>query len=147
MIDLGTRHDAYRDLLAELWAEGESFLIVEQDIEIHEAVIPGLERCQEPWCLHAYNIGWPPALVGSALGCVRFSDRLLSEFPGAIAGLPVRGWQQLDSAIYPRLREAGYRPHVHEPPVAHHHRYPAPGGSRCACEEDDCDARALGSVA
>ena len=141
LIDLGTRHDAYRELLEELWQDGESFLIVEQDVEIHEAVIPELGACQEPWCLYAYNIGWPPAPVRSALGCVRFSAHLLAEYPNAIADLPVRGWNQLDSMIYPRLREAGFRPHEHEPLVAHHHRYPAPGGKRCACGEEDCDAR------
>lgn len=147
MVDLGSRHDAYYALLREVWADGKAFLLVEHDIELHEAVIPELGACQEPWCLYAYNIGWPPAPVRSALGCVRFSARLLAEFPDAIAGLPVRGWQQLDCSLYPRLREAGFRPHEHEPLVAHHHRYAAPGGERCACGEEDCGARAEGFAA
>lgn len=147
LIDLGDRFDAYRLLLEELWRDGESFLLVEQDIELHEAVIPELGACQEPWCLYAYNIGWPPAPVRSALGCVRFSSRLLAEFQDAIVGLPVRGWNQLDASLYPRLRDAGFRPHEHEPLVAHHHVYPAPGGHRCACGEEDCDARATSPVA
>lgn len=142
LIDLGNRSDAYHGLLAELWGSGESFAIVEQDIEIHETVIPELGTCHEPWCVFAYNIGWPAAPVGSALGCVRFSARLLAEIPNAMAGLPVRGWQQLDWALAARLREAGHEPHVHEPLVAHHHRYVSPGGTHCACGEDDCDERA-----
>ena len=140
MIDLGSRHDAYRVLLEELWAAGEAFLIVEQDIEIHEAVVPELEGCPEPWCLFGYNIGWPPAPVELALGCTRFSAVLLFEMPGVIAGLPVRDWRRLDCELHPVLRAAGYVPHVHHPPVFHHHRYPEPNGwGGCACGREGCD--------
>ena len=37
-----------------------------------------------------------------------------------------------------KLLTAGYKPHVHYPAVIHHHAYPAPGGERCACGDENC---------
>lgn len=136
MFDLGERHDAYRELLEECWADGRAFLLIEHDIEIRAGVVEELEACPEPWCSFAYAIGWPPGLIDSSLGCTRFSAELLAATPSLISDLPVRDWRRLDCEINPRLRTAGYAPHVHEPAVKHHHAYPAPGGFRCACGED-----------
>jgi hypothetical protein len=134
---LGTRPDAYRELLEECWAQGESFLLVEHDIEIHERVVSELQACQEPWCAFPYAIGAPGGdLIDSSLGATRFSAALLEALPGLIGSLPVRDWRRLDCEIAPRLRSAGFAPHVHSPPVSHHHVYPAPGrpdGEWCAC--------------
>jgi hypothetical protein len=138
---LGTRHDAYRDLLEEAWAGGEGFLVVEHDIEIRAGLVDELEACPEPWCAVPYVVGSDPnGFIESSLGCTRFSTALLAAVPAAISGLPVRDWRQLDCELSPRLRTAGYVPHVHLPAVPHHHRYPAPGGERCACGER-CDDR------
>lgn len=139
---VGTRHDAYRELLDEVWRDGKSFLVVEHDIEIHADVIPEALDCAEPWCAWQYVVGSDPnGFVETSLGCTRFSADLLRDFPAGISGLPVRDWRRIDCELSPRLRTAGYAPHVHLPAVLHHHAYPAPGGHRCACGEEDCDAR------
>lgn len=136
MFYLGNRPDAYHDLLVELWAADEAFLLVEHDIEIHERVVPEMEACSEPWCTWPYGIGWPPRPVDSALGCTRFSADLITAVPDLMSSLPVRDWRRQDCEINPRLRREGFAPHVHVPEVKHHHAYPAPGGTRCACGED-----------
>lgn len=146
---VGTRHDAYRELLEEAWAARESFLVVEHDIEIRAGLVEELDACPEPWCAAPYVVGSDPnGFIESSLGCTRFSAELLRDAPQIISGLPVRDWRRLDCEISPRLRTAGYEPHVHLPAVLHHHRYPAgvPGGWRCACGED-CDARMAGAAA
>lgn len=140
---LGTRHDAYRELLEEVWRDGEAFVIVEHDVEIAEGVIPDFEACPEPWCARPYVVGSDPnGFIEASLGCTRFSAELIAAVPDAISGLPVRDWRRIDCELSPRLRQAGYAPHVHLPAVLHHHRYPTGGGWRCACGEEDCDARA-----
>lgn len=133
MIYLGTRPDAYHDLLGELWAAGQPFLLVEHDVEIHGSVVSELEACPEPWCAFAYGIGYPPGPIDSSLGCTRFSTEIIEAVPDLISMLPVRDWRRQDCEIAPRLKTAGFEPHVHEPQVLHHHAYPAPGGQRCAC--------------
>jgi hypothetical protein len=139
---VGTRHDAYRELLEEVWRDGESFLVVEHDIELSEGLVEGFAACSEPWCAAKYVVGSDPnGFIETSLGCTRFSAELLAAVPNAISGLPVRDWRRIDCELSPRLRGAGYAPHVHSPPVRHHHTYPAPGGHRCACGEEDCDAR------
>ena len=136
MIDLGNRPDAYHELLCELWAADEAFLIVEHDVEIHERVIPELEACGEAWCAFPYAIGYPPLPIDSSLGCTRFSAEAIRLVPDLMSMLPVRDWRRQDCEINPRLRTAGLEPHVHLPAVKHHHAYPAPGGERCACGEE-----------
>jgi hypothetical protein len=124
--------DDYYKLLCELWAAGEAFLVVEHDIEIHEGVLPALETCPEPWCLYGYGGPTPEHLFIGSLGCTRFSAALLTAVPALMTALPVRHWQRLDCEILPALRTAGFEPHVHEPPVLHHHVY----NDCCACGKE-----------
>lgn len=138
---LGRTSDAYWRLLADLWATGEGFLIVEQDIELVEGVVEGLAACPQWWCLHPYpGGGWATGgdpLLYQSLGCTRFSSDLLraepdlmSEVGSVSEGLPAKDWRRLDVTIGPRLNWRGYQPHVHWPAVIHHHDYPVEG---CAC--------------
>jgi hypothetical protein len=139
---VGTRHDAYRELLEEVWRDGESFLVVEHDIEIRGGLPEEMDACPEPLCAAPYVVGSDPnGFVETSLGCTRFSAELIAAVPTAISGLPIRDWRRIDCELSPRLRTAGYVPHAHLPAVKHHHAYPAPGGKRCACGEEDCDGR------
>lgn len=138
MFDLGNRPDAYHELLCEVWAAGEAFLVVEHDVEIHADVVPELEACPEPWCLYPYGIGFPPRPCDCALGCTRFSADLIAAVPDLMRSLPCRDWRRQDCEISPRLRRDGFTPHVHVPPVRHHHVYPGPGGPGCACGDKEC---------
>lgn len=119
-VDMGYQHDSYYKLLCSLWADKQSFLIVEHDIEIHPAVVPELEACPEPWCLYPYR-GPDDVWLDSSLGCTRFSAELLESLPQFMIDLPVRDWRRLDCEITPRLHWAGHHQHIHSPLVSHHH--------------------------
>jgi len=122
--------EAYWRLLARLWSQPGSTLIVEQDVGIRAGVVEELERCPQPWC------GFPTAigqLLLVCLGCTRFSAELKSAEPDlldavgrdASGGVPARVWQRLDVRVFDQLRARGYRQHEHVPAVRHYHRYPA----------------------
>lgn len=123
LVDLGLAWDAYYLFLAQLWDEGEGFLIVEEDIELHEDVLPQLEACSQPWCVFPFP-GAGGALLYGSLGCTRFSTELIAAVPDLMSKLPVRDWKRLDSEILPSLIRHGYEQHIHEPPVPHHHYRP-----------------------
>lgn len=127
-VDVSGAEDAYRLLLERLWADGEAFLIVEHDVEIHRRVVPELAECPEDWCLYPYGGAGGQSLEG-ALGCTRFSAALIRDEPGLIGSLPVRNWRRLDCELLGKLRQTDRVPHVHQPPVLHHHIY----GAGCAC--------------
>ena len=143
-IALGPADDAYWLLISSLWAGREDFWIIEQDIEIRGGEREALQSCPEPYCVFAYaGAGWATDQNGSslwinALGCNRYRAELMVELPNLlneIGGvddciqIPQRHWKRLDARLNSALRTAGYPPHVHEPPVVHHHVY----GPGCAC--------------
>ena len=145
LVDLGPGSDRYYLYLCGLWREGESFLIVEQDIEIHGDVLPQLEQCPEPWCIFPYPgprpaRGWsqnpdndPNAhLLYRSLGCTRFSSELMGKFPGFMNGLPCHDWRRLDAVIHPRLEAQRFKAHIHWPQVLQHHVWE----NKCCCEQE-----------
>lgn len=150
-VALGEGRTAYWRFLADLWRAGESFIIVEQDVEIHAGVVRALTYCPELWCVFPYqgprNYGdgsFP--VFDQALGCTRFRASLMIDHPalfdaiGAGDSDPTRAryWQGLDSQVAASLRSLGHRAHAHLPPATHHHRYPA----GCACGDEDCEESA-----
>lgn len=122
--DCRGREEAYFEAIERLWNAGASFVTVEHDIVIHDQVFQGFQECQEPWCGHAYDlaVGLRPAL-----GCTRFRAELLAAMPDAMAetkleatsGVPPMAWYRIDVRLEQILQKAGYRQHVHEPPVVH----------------------------
>lgn len=123
---LGNQPDAYYNLFAQLWDDGDGWLNVEQDIEIHASVVPETAACPEPWCVWPYNGPGRDSDVGDrhlygSLGCTRFSAELIAAHPRFIAELQGRRWQGLDSFILPGLLGLGYKQHIHWPAVLHHH--------------------------
>ena len=133
---LGTAPDAYYRLYAQLWDDGDGWLNVEQDIELHSSVLPDTEACPEPWCVWPYQgpgrDDGDRYLFGS-LGCTRFSAELIAAHPQFIAQLQGRNWQGLDSYILPGLLGLGYKQHIHWPAVLHHHFRPDLG--KCDCRQ------------
>lgn len=120
--------EAYWALLAREWRQSGDLLIIEQDVGIHDRVVPGMAACPEPWCGHPYPIG---DLLLVCLGCTRFSAALKAAEPDLLdevgedgtGGLPARHWGRLDVRILDHLRARGYQQHQHSPPVRHYHRY------------------------
>jgi len=130
--------ESYHRYLISLWQEGEGFLNVEQDIQIHRDVIPQLSECTEPWCAFGYAgpSGLGEDLLTRSLGCTRFSTELLKAEPGLPTSILMQSWRRLDAVLGPRLMEVGYQVHVHEPPVLQHHVYDSGDGPSCACGGD-----------
>ncbi len=139
-VKMGTDPEAYWRLLLSLWA-GDSFILIEHDVEVHEEVVQTLTYCPQPWCVFPYR--GPPrpdgeaTLFTHALGCVRFRSTLTQKYPGIVANVgegalrheKPRDWRGLDGRMAGALSAANVRPHVHLPEVLHHHDYPA----GCAC--------------
>jgi hypothetical protein len=120
-VDVGGSHDSYFWTLARLWAQAETFVLVEHDIVVHPDVFTAFLGCRQPWCAFVYERA---GNVGPGLGCTRFRRELMLARPRAIAalehdgggGVPARDWRRLDVRVEVAL--AG-RAHLHRPPVTH----------------------------
>jgi len=113
----------YYALMAGLW-RGEAFAVIEHDVVIHDGVVPEFVSCPEPWCSFPYSGGYE--LFTEGLGCARFSTALLQRLPHLVDDITDRHWSSLDSMIASALHNAGYKVHVHSPPVGHAHRWRPP---------------------
>jgi hypothetical protein len=136
---VGRKDHAYWELLRDLWSAGETFVLIEHDMELHSAVLPEFDACRQPWCVFPYPGPTPPRgwsqvehgdpLLYRSLGCTRFSAALIAKRPRFIADLPSRHWERLDAEIAPALMRLGYQVHVHRPAVLQHHVW----NGECAC--------------
>ncbi len=114
-------HDdaAYWGLLADLWAEGETFIIVEHDIVPTEADLQALAECPEGWCA----AGYPFEDLGTywGLGCTKFEGWFTRRYPEVVDRLTVGGddvhplhhWCNLDALLQGALAAHGQAPHHH----------------------------------
>jgi len=114
LIDVGGSPTAYWSLLAETWADGVDFLLVEQDIVIPPGAIDRLASCQNPWCSLAPEISiYPfvtrdtPALLAedvAALTANRFRGDVMRRHPDVFSRVPqcCRHWSALaESTLRP----------------------------------------------
>ncbi len=144
-IDVSARVDSYHELMERLWREGETFLVIEHDNEPTARAIRQARFCSCWWSVSPYR--GPGVTFASAtnlivgLGFTRFRKQLMAAEPDLMSevgeindGRSVgrQDWRRLDARMYGALRRRGYRQHVHEPPVKHHHAY----GYGCACGEE-----------
>lgn len=114
--------DYWASLGREWWGFDQGWssdlVVIEQDIQIHERVIPEFMNCKQDWCVFPYRLK-PGLVAGTAtasLGCTRFSAELLEQVPYPDEAVK---WSQLSSEIRRRVTGAGYVPHVHGPNVTH----------------------------
>lgn len=104
----------YRNLLADLWSDGEAFTLVEHDVVPTRPQLDALDVCDEPWCFYGYYPGhWVPVF-----GCVRFSAALIAGTPD-VWGDDAWPWDQLDMKFATEARSLGWKPHWHSPHVRH----------------------------
>lgn len=142
LYELNAAPDAYWTFLEGMWREGQTFLNIEQDNEIHKSVVKQMANCGHLWCVFPYTgpgrttEGGDPLMYG-ALGCTKFSSELMERHPDLMQALPVRNWQRLDCHILPALRQLGYEQHIHWPEVKHHHVYQ--GVCACGGKHGDSD--------
>lgn len=120
---------AYWALLAAVWQEPGDLTVIEHDIGIHAAVIPGFTGCPEPWCGFPYPLD--RGVLLACLGCTRFTAALKAAEPDLLDvvgevtgdGLPARDWRRLDVRTADELKRRGYALHAHSPTVRHYHKY------------------------
>jgi hypothetical protein len=138
MVDVTGDDFGYWKAVRERWTGESDLLLIEQDIVIHDQVIPQLENCPGDWCVFPYTIFNSQHRLTQGLGCTRFSaalqrrinpdgfdtDGRLVNLRDSETGIP---WGFLDVIIADRLRlAAGLSPHIHEPDVDHRHDYSGP---------------------
>lgn len=114
----------YGDLLADAWADGAGFVLVEDDIAPWPGAIAALAGCANPWCGFDYSIGFGRFGLGT-LGCVKFGRDLTRRHPSLPDGWAGVPWHALDASVVAAVRAATGRQrfHEHEPAVAHVQHY------------------------
>lgn len=137
-VDVSGSDSAYWQLVAALWATGESFLLVEHDIEPTPKALRQARHCACWWSVSPYR-GPNGDLLEGSLGFTRFRAQLLRAEPdlphracGNRDGTVERNWRCLDTRLLGELWARGYRPHVHMPAVTQHHYY----RGECTCGAD-----------
>jgi hypothetical protein len=111
--------DSYYKLIEELWADGETFITVEQDIVPAPGDIRQLAECPEPWCAFAYE--YPPFGLYAGMGLAKFSADLIKQFPDAMkitggwhdAKHGPAHWCTVDAWLKKYLTDGGARQHIH----------------------------------
>ena len=107
---------AYRLLLQRLWREGETVVIVEQDILPWPSAIEELHQCMGLWCSCSYLYGGAYSLF-HMLGCTKLSAKLMQLLPD-LWDEPGH-WSTLDTRLYHAAMQIGEVAHPHRPPVIH----------------------------
>lgn len=118
---------AYAALVEQLWAAGETFILVEQDVVPTRSQLLALARCHGNWCSYCYaGAGYPRAPM---LGCVKFGRELLARRPevGQTVLLTHHtrthhvGWRSVNETLSHHLWTLGETWHRHHPDVVHLH--------------------------
>ena len=121
-----TTDSSYFELMEALWAKGESFLVLEQDVLPAMKDYRRMLTCSQPYCIAPYS-GPGKHMIDKGLGFTRFRDTCIQAHPNLFA--QIRGladsepfhpedWRRLDVRMNFWLGKA----HLHEP-VAHLHNY------------------------
>lgn len=120
-------HDhAYWRMLAEIWAKGEDFAIIEHDVICRPDVAEQFDACPEPWCVFSYANMCHDACReawANMLGATRFRAELIAAVPDALTSITKPehlDWHNVCDGLGLNLRAAGYKHHWHTPHVAHH---------------------------
>jgi hypothetical protein len=105
--DTSASDTAYYELLAKHWAEGETFVLLEQDKIPAPFALRDLYECASPWCVFpvpmAHN-GQPCDFA--SLSCTKFGSDLMARWPdlmervGAMnMGFGPKHWNRLDMCV------------------------------------------------
>jgi hypothetical protein len=112
----------YGDLLRRLWAGGQDFVLVEDDVAPPPGAVGALLACPEPWCGHDYPLGRGITRgEHPGLGLVKWTGEATAASPElwrSWGGVP---WRQLDGAVARAMRSqfAMEWYHRHLPDAAH----------------------------
>jgi hypothetical protein len=128
MVDVSGSARAYHDLLAGLWADGETFVLIEHDMIPTREAVTGLEACREWWCANPYPVNHQQGETIVGLGFVRFRAELLAAAADAVIAAgrwrgpyPACHWAAVDARLARVLDRRGYQVHRHPAVVGHLH--------------------------
>lgn len=143
--DVSASDSAYWDLVRGLWADGETFCIVEHDVVVRRTSLLELDACSHDWC------GFPVSYSGTeyaGLSCTKFTDQLIARHPDAFEVIdelydekhPPHHWCRLDTWLRCYVLERGKHDqmHVHAPALEHLRS----GEECCVQPSHDCHQRA-----
>lgn len=119
-----TDDESYWRFWSDLWAVGESVIVVEHDIVPSGDALAELVTCDGDWCAQPY-----PYFVGAyhGLGCVKFTSELMRQTPNLwerVAGMsdpghPPKHWCRLDGWSQQVLNQSGLVMCRHQTLVGH----------------------------
>lgn len=122
---VGASDEDYWDLLASLWADGDTFAIVEHDVLVEPGTLDELNDCSSQWCGFAvpyFNGPYP------GLACAKFGSGLIGMKPNALQEVaaisdpahPPKHWCRLDAWLQYRVLPAtGARRCIHPQILGH----------------------------
>lgn len=127
---------AYWRAMRRHWTGEEDLVVIEQDLEIHEDVIPSFIRCYEQWCVYEYEMAVPLGWLRESFGCTKFSAALQRAVTADMICAGEHRWDGLDITMGTAFRKYGgpainpyavrqggqVSSHVHGR-IRHHHRY------------------------
>jgi len=138
LTDVSGAPSAYWELFCSLWAQRETFTLVEHDVVLPPEALASMDSCPEPWCsvpsfdwwahMRDPNLGAEErrvlgqvAWTATFLRANRFRREAIAAHPDLFTTIPpwCRNWQGLDLASLPRLASRIGQPHVHEHPILH----------------------------
>lgn len=113
------KDEDYFTLCATFWAQGQTFITVEQDIVPARGQVAELLACPEPWCAFAYE--YPPFGYYAGMGLAKFSDALIGRHTQVFQEIaqwhdakhPPMHWCRVDGYLRRYLMENGEKPHIH----------------------------------
>jgi hypothetical protein len=119
-VDVSSDDLAYWRLLQRLWAEGESFVIVEHDICPWPGALSKLYHCPRELCyLEAPMFTYDGGEFMYANNVRKYAASLIARFPDAVENITDRHWRHCaEGGLYNRLEKL-ISPHQHEPAVQH----------------------------
>lgn len=126
-VEVSTSDVAYHEALSRIWAQGETFAVLEHDIICRPDIVHAFEDCPELWCTYGYEEMCHPQCReawANALGCTRFRSELMGAVPDALSSIPpgpLTDWHNVCDGLGNNLRAAGFTHHWHEPHVTHTH--------------------------
>ena len=86
----------YSLLIADIWARGEGFALVEHDVAPWVGALSELASCEEDWCMFRYAKGGG---LSRGVGCTKFSERLVREYPDLPDAWRGTHWDMIDGAV------------------------------------------------
>lgn len=119
--------EAYWQFWSDIWAAGESAIVVEHDITPTIEAIQDLTVCSGLWCTQPYPY---QGRNFHGLGCVKFSAELMAQTPSlweSVAKMsdrkhPPKHWCRLDAWSYRALTSIGFKRCQHSLSVHHPER-------------------------